>query len=129
MPPMEPNFKANTGHDALRVWMDFWDFTGSLRVDIIRRSGSNGDPAKMIAAVISETVIASVPAIVVDREESPYPDRAGEIPAGKIKIELIDTVRETDWLKMNDVEYEVDSVEEQGMGNFAIWVVKARRVD
>lgn len=129
MPPMESNFMANTGHDALRVWMDFWEFTGKLRVDIIRRSGSNGDPAKMIGTIISEAVIASVPAIVVDREEAPFTDHGGEIPVGKIKLELIDTVRETDWLKLNDVEYEVDSVEEQGMGNFAIWVVKARRVD
>lgn len=128
MPPIEPNFESNVGRDALRVWMDFWELNGRLRVDIVRKSGSNADPAKMIAPEISETVNPSVPAVMMDRDSEPYGDRAGEIPVARMKLELIDTVRETDFIRMSGVEYEIESVLETDAGDFAIWEVVCKRI-
>lgn len=128
MPPIEPNFEGNMSHDALRVWMDFWELTGSLRVDIVKRQASNGDPAKMISPEYTETVIHSVPAVMVDREPMPFSDRAGEIPVDHVKLEMIDTVRTTDFIRMSGVDYKVESVVENDAGDFAIWVVVCKRI-
>ena len=128
MPPLEPKFENNAGVDSLRVWMDFWELTGRLRVDIVKRSAADGDPAKLIAPEITETVIPSVPAVMMDRESMPFNDRAGEIPVDRIKLELIDTVRDSDYIRMNGIEYEIESALESDMGNFAIWAVVCRRI-
>jgi hypothetical protein len=129
MPPLEPKFENNAGVDSLRVWMDFWELTGRLRIDIVKRSESNGDAAKMVAPEITETVIPSVPAVMMDRESMPFNDRAGEIQVDRIKLELIDTVRSSDCIRMNGIEYEIESVQESEMGNFAIWTVVCRRIE
>ncbi len=128
MVPVEPRQTETIGHDALKVWMDFWELTGRLRVDIIRRSASDGDPAKLIPPDVSEVKIRAVPAIVVGREKGAVTDRSGEIPVDQVKMEFIDRVHGADFIGMGGVEYEVDSVQEREMGGFSIWLVRVHRV-
>jgi hypothetical protein len=129
MTPIEPNLESELGHDALRVWLDFWELTGRLRIDIVRRSKSNGDPAKLIQGELTETVIPSVPAILVGRNLDGITDRAGVIPSDTAKLEFIDVVRKTDRLRLNTVDYEVDWVQEKDMGDFAVYLVQAHRIE
>ena len=129
MAPIEPRMEEAIGHDALKVWLDFWELTGRMRVDIIRRTEAAGDPEKMIPHVTSETVIRAVQAILVGSESDPVHDRAGEIPTSLLKLEFIDCVHRTDRLRINGFEHEIDSVEERDMGNFAIWIVRAHRIE
>jgi len=129
MAPIEPRMEEAIGHDALKVWLDFWELTGRMRVDIIRRTGTGGDPAKMIPQAMSETVIRAAQAILVGSESDPVQDRAGEIPTSQLKLEFIDCVHRTDRLRINGFEHEIDSVEERDMGNFAIWIVRAHRIE
>lgn len=129
MSPIEPKLEAETGYDALKVWMDFWELTGRLRVDIIQRSKTVGDPAKMIPGEVSEITIHAVPAILVGRNMDGITDRAGVIPSDTVKLEFIDRVRDTDRLRGNGVDYEIDWVQQKDMGDFVIWIVQAHRIE
>jgi len=129
MTSMEPDLEAEVGHDALKVWIDFWELTGRMRIDIVRRSKSNGDPAKMTPPEVTELIIPAVPAIMVGRNLDGITDRAGVIPSDTLRLEFIDRVRNTDRLRMNSVDYEVDSVQEKDMGGFSIWIVRAHRIE
>ena len=129
MPGLEPHMDESVGHDALQVWMDFWELTGRNRGDIIRKTESGGDPERMIPPDVSTTTIAQVPLIIVGRERDIVRDRAGEFPVEEIRLEFIDCVRETDKIRLGGIEHEVDMVQERMMGNFSIWLVLAHRVD
>ena len=129
MTPIEPNLESEAGHDALRVWLDFWELTGRLRIDVVRRSKSNGDPAKMTPPEITELVIPAVPAILIGRNLDGITDSAGVIPSDTARLEFIDVVRKTDRLRLNTVDYEVDWVQEKDMGDFSIYLVQAHRIE
>ncbi len=129
MVPIEPHLGESIGHGALSVWLDFWELTGRFRVDIIRRIESGGDPAKMIPPDVETVVIPAVRTILVGRDSDSIHDRAGEIPVSCLRFEFIDCIHETDRLMIDKVEYEVDLVQERDMGDFAIWLVQAHRVE
>ena len=129
MVPIEPNLAESIGHDALQVWLDFWELTGRLRVDIIRRTPSGGDPAKLVPPDMLVVTIPAVPAILVGRKADSEIDRSGEIALDQLKLEFIDRVRHSDHLRIDGVEYEVDSVQERDMGDFAVWLVQAHRIE
>ncbi len=128
MAPLEPHLDENISHDALNIWHDFWELTGRLRVDILRREESGGDPGKMISPDITVTTIPLVPSILVGRDDGLLHDRGGEIETDRLRLEFIDSIHETDRIKMNGVEHEVESVLEKVMGSFSVWVVLARRI-
>jgi hypothetical protein len=129
MPPLEPHLDESVGSDALRVWIDHWELGGKLRVDILRRSPSGGDPPKMIPPEVSVVTIPAVPAIVIRSDVDPVTDRAGEMTVGEMKLEMIDCVHESDHLRIGDVEYEISGVQERDFGSFRAWVVRARRIE
>ncbi len=126
---MEPNLNNSIGHDALRVWLDFWELTGARRLDIVKRTPSGGDPAKMIPPQITESTLSAVPAILVEDDAGSTLDRAGELDLRSIKIELIDTVHDEDRIRMGGIDYEIDAIEERDMGSFAVWIVQAHRIE
>ena len=129
MPGLEPHMDESVGHDALRVWMDFWELTGRNRADILRTTESGGDPEKMIAPEESTSAVAMVPVIIVGREREIVRDRSSEFPVEQVRLEFIDCVRGSDKIRLGGVEHEVDMVQERSMGNFSIWLVLAHRVD
>ena len=123
----EAYFDQHMGQDALRVWMDFWELTGGMMLDILRRESTGGDPEKKIPPEVTVVTIPSVRSIMIDRNVDLSTDRSGELIARKVKLELIDPVHEADALLIGGVEYQVDSVGERNLGNFSVWVVEAHR--
>jgi len=125
---MEPKLEDAIEYDALRVWLDFWEITGALTLDIVRRTPSGGDPEKMIPPEYVETVIPHVKAILIGGNPSYINDRSGELDIGALRLELIDAVHRSDILRVHGVDYEVEWVEEKDFGEFAIWTVQVRRM-
>jgi hypothetical protein len=109
--------------------MDFWELTGGLRVDILRRSPSGGDPEKMIPPETAITIIPAVRAIVIASDVGSVTDRAGELALGEMKLELIDPVHDSDRLRVHGVEHEIGGLEQRDLGSFRRWVVHLRRVE
>jgi hypothetical protein len=126
-----PHLDAVLGRDALRVWLDFWELTGSLRVDILRQDlrPVGGDPAKMIPPEVTITTIPSVRAVLIDRDIDTFPDRAGAFPVRKAKLELVDAVRASDRLAFGGVIYRIDSIANKDLGCFSVWIVEATRIE
>jgi len=125
-----PHLDAILAHDALRVWLDFWELTGSLRVDILRQDlPAGGDPAKMIPPEVTFTTIPSARAVLIDRNIDTFPDRAGAFPVRKAKLELVDAVRSTDRLAFGGVIYRIDSIAQKDLGCFSVWIVEATRIE
>jgi len=128
MAPLDPHLDENIGHDALNIWHDFWELTGRLRVNVLRREESGGDPGLMINPDVDVTTIPCVPAILVGRDDGMLHDRAGEIETDRLRIEFIDAIHETDRISMYGIEYEVESVQEKPLGNMSVWVVVGKRI-
>ena len=128
MNPIDPGLEESMGHDALTVWVDFWELTGRMRVDIRRSTESGGDPSKMISPVKTVTTISGAPAVLVGKDIESVTDRSGEIPSGSLQLELIDHVYVTDRLIIYGMEHEISQVTEKDMGGFSIWIVKAKPV-
>jgi len=124
---IDPQVNSSLGRDALRIWLDFWDLTGGMRVDIIRRVYNGGDPAKMIPPQTVETTISSVRAVLIAGDIDSIEDRAGELPIGHVKLELIDAVHVADLLRIGGVEYQVDRALEKDLGSFSVWIIEAHR--
>jgi len=129
MNPNDPGLDGSIGHDALTVWMDFWELTGRLRVDILRSSEAGGDPAKMIPPEVTTTTIAGVPAVMVGKDIDLTTDRSGEMLSGIIQLELIDRVYDTDSLTIYGIDHEIIEITAKSCGDFSIWQIKARRND
>ena len=129
MTPNDPGLSGAVGHDALRVWMDFWELTGRLRVDILRLTESGGEPSKMIPPDVSTSTIAGAPAVLIGKDIDPVTDRSGEIHSGCMQLEFIDRVYETDRLIIYGIEHEIVRADEKDFGDFSIWTAKANRID
>jgi len=128
MTPLEPHMEELIGHSALQVWIDFWELTGRMRADIVRRTETGRDPEMMTPGEVAEAKVAQVPVIMIGMERDVVHSRASEIPLERIKMEFIDCVRNTDSIVVNGMEHEVDSVEGKVMGDFSIWIVVVHRV-
>jgi len=124
MSRLEPKLKENIGHDALTVWLDFWELSGAHRADLIRHTRTGGNRSKMIPPEIVEVTIFSVPIVIVESDEKREIDRSGKIYRGKIRLELIDTVRKDDRIRFNGLEYRAENVEARDMGEFSVWIVE-----
>jgi hypothetical protein len=98
-----------------------------MRLDILRKTSADGDPAKMIPPEVTVITIPSVRAIAIGRNVNPGADRSGDLVYRTYKLELIDPVHETDTLVIGGSEYRVKSVLERNMGNFSVWIVEAYR--
>lgn len=129
MTPNDPGLSGSIGHDALNVWMDFWELTGRLRVDILRLTEAGGDPSKMIPPDVSTTTIAGAPAVLVGKDIDPITDRSGEIQSGCMQLELIDRVYKTDRLVIYGIKHEIVRVDEKDYGDFSIWTAKTSRIE
>ena len=122
-----PRVDKSIGRDALRLWLDFWELTGSIRLDIQRTTEACGDPSKMIPPEVSTTKIPSVRAILIEGTLDYIADRAGELPDGHVKLEFIDPVRKADTIVAGTTAYEIDNVLEKDLGTFSVWLVQAHR--
>ncbi len=124
-----PGLNESIGADALSVWMDFWELTGRMRADIKRVSYSGGDKSIMDPPDTTTITIAAVPVILIGRKMDEIQDRSGDIPKDILKLEFIDTVRNTDRLEINGISHEISSVIEKSLGEFSIWTVEAHRIE
>lgn len=123
----EPFFDGHIGRDAMRVWRDFWELTGGLRLDIVRKSYTDGKPSLMIPPNVDTTTIPSVRAILLEGHVESIPDRSGYLVSRIIKLEIIEAVLNTDTLTIGGTEYCIDSVLQKDLGDFSVWIVEAHR--
>jgi hypothetical protein len=123
----EAHFDKHIGRDAMRVWFDFWELTGSMRVDIVRKSYTDGDPSMMIPPDVDTKPTPSVPAVLLEGNVESTPDRSGDLVSRTIKLELIDTVHDTDTIVVGGYEYRIDRVLKKDLGDFSVWIVQAHR--
>jgi hypothetical protein len=123
----KPQFDRHIGRDAMRVWNDFWELAGGMRLDIVRKSYADGDPSLMIAPEVETTTIPSVRAVLIDGNVDTISDRSGDIASRSIKLEMIDIVHDTDTLTIGGCEYRIDSVLQREYGSFSVCIVEAHR--
>ena len=126
MAPIETNLTSTISHDALRVWFDFWELTGRLRVDIVRTIGTGGNPEKMIPPDNETKEISMVPAVITGRSPKSAGNDPGEISIDEVKLELIDCVNPGDRIRLNGILHDVVSVMTRSLGDFDMWHVNLR---
>ncbi len=99
-------------HDALRVWLDFWELTGARRFDIIK----------------GEKTITALPVILLEDARGNVLGRDADLDFSKIKLEVIDVVNEADLVGFNGKDYKIEGIEERDVGSFSMWIILAEEV-